>query len=82
MPGRAYLDGEIAVLTAEGILDLEVLQVAPGQSAKSRLVYVVFDICTSPDAIRPVVARGAQGHPGEADRDGRVRQPVFKWLRG
>jgi len=25
MPGRAYLDGEIAVLTAEGILDFEAL---------------------------------------------------------
>ena len=36
MPGRAYLDGEIAVLTAEGILDFEALQVAPGPSAKGK----------------------------------------------
>ena len=39
MPGRAYLDGldgEIAVLTAEGISDFEALQVAPGRSAKGR----------------------------------------------
>ena len=49
---RTAIDGEIAVLTAEGIFDFEALQVAPGRSAKGRLVYVVFDICTSPDAIR------------------------------
>jgi len=30
----------------------------------------------------PVAGRRAQGHPGEADRDGRVRQPAFKGLRG
>jgi ATP-dependent DNA ligase len=48
----AYLDGEIAALTAEGVSDFEAPQLAPVQSAKGRLVYVVFDICTSPDAIR------------------------------
>jgi hypothetical protein len=42
VPGGAYLDGEIAVLTTEGISDFEALQVAPGRSAKGRWPRGIF----------------------------------------
>lgn len=40
----AYLDGEVAVLTAEGLSDFEALQEALGRTRKGILTYIVFDI--------------------------------------
>jgi len=78
----AYLDGEIAVLTSEGIFDFGALQEALGRHGSSKeLAYILFD---HPSSERPRPAPAApdraQGHAGKAPRQaaGAERRPILR----
>jgi len=72
----AYLDGEIAVLTAEGVSDFGALQEALGGHGGSReMSFIAFDLV--PGRPRPAAAAPdrTQGDPGEATGQAAGEEP-------